>query len=129
MRATSDRVSLGRDETARSGDQTLANHDLGGTTRMTRFTLPLRGLAGEGAQAVVDRALGALAGVRSAHAGADQLLHIEYDAASVTPADIHEALRRAGIVHVTDAERGAQASAPTEEARTDLPETGIGSGG
>ena len=96
---------------------------------MTRFMLPLRGLAGEGAQAVVDRALGGLPGVRSAHAGADQILHIEYDAASVTSAEIHEALRRAGIVHVADAVRSARASAPAEDTRTDIPETGVGSRG
>ena len=94
---------------------------------MTRFMLPLRGLAGEDAQAVVDRALGGLPRVRPAHAWADQLLHIEYDAASGTPAEIHEALRRAGIVHVADAV--PRARAPAGDTRTDIPETGIGSRG
>lgn len=71
---------------------------------MTKLTLPLRGLAGEGAQAAVDRALGGLAGVRSARAGGDQLLHIAFDDALVSPAEIHDALARAGLVHVADAE-------------------------
>lgn len=70
---------------------------------MTNLTLPLRGLAGEGAQTIVDRALGGLAGVRSARAGGDQLLHIAFDDALVSPAEIHDALARAGLVHVADA--------------------------
>ena len=70
---------------------------------MPHLSLPLRGLAGEGAQAVVDRALGGLAGIRHARAEAtSQVLDVEYDADRVTPAEIHEALRRAGIVHVAD---------------------------
>ena len=79
---------------------------------MTNLTLPLRGLAGEGAQAAVDRALRGLAGVRSARAGADQLLHIEFDDALVSPVEIHDALARSGIVHVADAEQRVARGAP-----------------
>ena len=70
---------------------------------MPHLSLPLRGLAGEGAQAVVDRALDGLAGITHARAAAtSQVLDVEYDAERVTPAEIHEALRQAGIVHVAD---------------------------
>ena len=70
---------------------------------MPHLSLPLRGLAGEGAQAVVDRALSGLAGITHASAEATSpVLDIEYDAQRVTPAEIHEALRQANIVHVAD---------------------------
>lgn len=70
---------------------------------MPHLSYPLRGLAGEGAQAVVDRALGGLVGIQAARAEATaQILDVEYDAERITPSEIHEALRQAGIVHVAD---------------------------
>lgn len=69
---------------------------------MKRFVLPLRGLASEGAQAIVDDALHGLRSAVTARAMiTEQLLYVDYDESQVTRADIHEALRRAHIVHVT----------------------------
>ena len=74
---------------------------------LAELTLPLRGLAGEGAQKIVDMALADAPGVLRARASiVDQLLTIVYDPQQTSPAEIHEALGRAGIVHVTDAGKG-----------------------
>lgn len=91
---------------------------------MAHLTFPLRGLAGEGAQPIVDRALGGLAGVRSARAGGDQLLHIVFDDALVSPAEIHAALARAGIVHVADAEPHTGEGTPSARAGQ-TPDVGV----
>lgn len=72
--------------------------------RYERLTLPLRGLAAEGAQAIVDDALHALPGIRTARADiVMQVLRIEYDVTRISEADVHDALQQAGIVHVADA--------------------------
>lgn len=93
---------------------------------MPHITFPLRGLAGEGAQAIVDRALGGLFGVRSARAAGDQLLHIEFDDALVSPGDIHGALARAGIVHVADTQnQSTDGGAPGEEPPASTLETDL----
>jgi copper chaperone CopZ len=69
--------------------------------RRQRLDLPLRGLAGEGAQAVVDGAIGTIRGVLSAEANAATVvLKVEYDADVVSPEAIHDALARAGVSHV-----------------------------
>lgn len=72
--------------------------------RRQRLDLPLRGLAGEGAQAVVDRVIGTLPGVLSARANAAAvILQVEYDADVVSPEAIHDALARGGVSHVATA--------------------------
>ena len=77
------------------------SHEARFPMRRQRLDLPLRGLAGEGAQAVVDRAIGTLPGVLSAKAGAaTAILRIEYDADAVSPQAIHDALAQAGVSHV-----------------------------
>lgn len=91
---------------------------------MTNLTFPLRGLASEGAQAIVDRALGALAGVLSARAGSDQLLHIEFDDALISQLEIHDALARAGIVHVADATQRTAEGAGSGGSMRRTPECG-----
>ena len=87
---------------------------------MAHLTFPLRGLAGEGAQAVVDRALGGLAGIRSARADATSpLLQVEYDAEQIASSEIHDALRRAGIVHVADTPDEGGREAPGRQGESD----------
>ena len=68
---------------------------------MKRIIYPLRGLAGEGAQSTVDAAFrGLRSGVTARAMIMQQLLYVDYDESRVTREDIHEALRRANIVHV-----------------------------
>lgn len=74
--------------------------------RLQRLDLPPRGLAGEGAQAVVDRAIGGLAGVLAARANAAAvILRVEYDADVVSAEAIHDALTAGGVSHVAVHER------------------------
>ena len=71
----------------------------------------MRGLAGEGAQAIVDAALTGVTGIVSARARiAHGLLQIEYDESRVSEAEIHDALRQAGIVYVGNDSHGGTES-------------------
>lgn len=87
--------------------------------RRQRLDFPLRGLAGEGAQAVVDRVIGALSGVLSAKAtAASVILQVEYDADVVSPEAIHDALARAGVSHLataSDSDVSAQSDSAKRE--------------
>lgn len=70
---------------------------------MRRVTFPLRGLSGDGAQSIVEKALASLPGLLTVRALTSRFqLHVEYDEAVVTEQAIHHALRAAGIVHVAD---------------------------
>lgn len=60
------------------------------------LTLPLRGLASEGANAVIQRALAGLCGVAAIDVRmVEQVVRISYDAAQVTPEEIRVRLREA----------------------------------
>lgn len=77
---------------------------------IAHLVLPLRGLAGTGAQAAVDAALADVEGVQLARADVAALrLQIEYDDARVSPRTIHDALARAGIGHAPHGDAGHEA--------------------
>lgn len=62
--------------------------------------LPLRGLASEGAQAICERALEQVPGIKGIGASmVSNLLEVDYDDVRVSEDKIHEALKRAGIIH------------------------------
>lgn len=62
--------------------------------------LPLRGLAGEGAQDIVAKALEAVPGIEGVRASiVSNLLEIDYEDARVSGEKIHDAPNCAGIVH------------------------------
>lgn len=62
--------------------------------------LPLRGLASEGAQAIVERALEQVPGIKGVGASmVNNLLEVDYDDMRVSEDKIHDALKRAGIAH------------------------------
>lgn len=67
---------------------------------MRTMRLPLRGLASEGANEIVGRALASLPGIVGIRASmANNLLEVDYDNSSTTEKQIHDALKGAGIVH------------------------------
>lgn len=62
--------------------------------------LPLRGLASEGAGEIVGRALANMPGIAGIRASmATNLLEVDYEHTRVSEHDIHDALKRAGIIH------------------------------
>lgn len=72
-------------------------------------TYPLRGLAGDGAQRTVEKALASLPGLRAVHASSARfLLQIDFDDAVVTEKAIHDALKSAGIGHAANDETQEQ---------------------
>lgn len=76
---------------------------------MAELILPLRGLAGEGAQRTVDAALHDVPGVMSARARiVEQVLVVHFDDTRITAGELHDVLMRAGIAHVADAADEAQ---------------------
>ena len=67
--------------------------------------LPLRGLASEGAEDIVAKALAGVPGIASIRASmVNNLLEVDYDDARVSEKVIHDALERAGIAHAAHGE-------------------------
>lgn len=77
---------------------------------MAELILPLRGLAGEGAQRTVDAALHGVPGVISARARiVEQVLVVHFDETRITADELHDVLKPTGIAHVADAPDEAKA--------------------
>lgn len=67
---------------------------------LEQIDLPLRGLASEGANEIVGRALRDLPGVATVTVrAAEQIVHVTYDAAAVSAEAIRGRMHAAGLVH------------------------------